>query len=106
MQLKLEILDTYINFYIKFQNFSSSFGSTNNFVNLVALVESQFPSTIMLVSKIYIKLETKSNLMKQNLLNKLYMSSFKKDKVLKKNCSENICLNSRYSYCLEFVQCA
>ena len=31
---KLEILDTYINLQIQFQNFVSSFDSTNNFVNV------------------------------------------------------------------------
>ena len=91
---------------IKFQNVSSSFNSTNKFVNLIALLESQFSSVLVPISKIHIKLKTKSNLMKQNLINKPYISIFHKYKVLKKNRSENICLNSRYSYCPEFVQCA
>ena len=41
--------------------------------------------------------------MKENLFNKPYMSIFQKDKVLKKNRLENICLISRYSCCPELA---
>ena len=64
MKLKLGIPDTCINSYIKFQNVSSSFSSTNKFVNLIALLEWQFSSVLVLDSQIHIKLKTKSNLMK------------------------------------------
>ena len=106
MKLKLGILDTCINSYIKSKNVSDSFNSTNKFMNPIALMESQFSSVLVFDSKIHIKLKTKSNLIKQNLINMSYMSSFYKYKVLKKYHSENICLTSRYSYCQEFVQCA
>ena len=69
MKLKMEILDTCINSYITFHNFSSSFSGTNKFMNLIALLESQFSSVLVSDSKIHIKLKTKSNLMKQNLIN-------------------------------------
>ena len=87
MKLKLEVLDTYNNLCLKFQNCLSSFGTTKNFVNLVALLESQLSSAIVLVSKIHIKLKTKSNLMKKKLFNNPCLCSFQKDKVLLKNHS-------------------
>ena len=58
------MLDTYINLYLKFQNFLSSFGTTNNFVKLFILLKSQFSNAIVLDSKIYIKSKRRSNLMK------------------------------------------
>ena len=88
MKLKLGILDTCINSYIKFQNVASSFNSTNKFINLIVLLESQFSSVLVSNSKIHIKLKIKSNLIKQNLINKPYMSSVQKYKVLKKNHSK------------------
>ena len=64
MKLKLGILDTYIKLHIKFQNFPSSFGGTNSLVNPIAMLESQFSSAVVSISKIHINLKTKSNLMK------------------------------------------
>ena len=64
MKLKLGILDIYINLHIKFHNFQSSFGGTNNLVNPIAMLESQFSSAVVSISKIHVKLKTKSNLMK------------------------------------------
>ena len=63
MKLKLGILDTYINLHINFQNCLSSFGGTNNLVNPIAMMESQFSSAVVSSSKIHINLKTKSNLM-------------------------------------------
>ena len=57
MKLKLGILDTYINLHI-------NFGGTNNLMNPIAMQESQFSSAVVSISKIHIKLKTKSNLMK------------------------------------------
>ena len=74
MKLKLEILDTYINLHINFQNCPSSFGGTNNLVNPITMLESQFSSAMVSISKIHINLKTHS---------------------------ENIGLNSRYSCCPE-----
>ena len=42
MKLKLEILDIYINFFKKIQNFSNLFFGINNFVNSAILPEQQF----------------------------------------------------------------
>ena len=52
MKLKLRILDTYINLYLKFQNILNSFGTTNNFVKYVIMLKLQFYSATMYVSKI------------------------------------------------------
>ena len=90
MKLKLGKLDTCINSYIKFKNFSSSFNSTNKFMNLIALLESQFSSVLVFNSKIHIKLKTKSNLIKTNLINKSYMSSFQKYKVRDTHIVQNL----------------
>ena len=64
MKLKLGILETYIKLNISFHNFPSSFGVTNNLVNPIVMLELQFSSAVVSISKKHIKLKTKSNLMK------------------------------------------
>ena len=65
MKLKLRVSDTYIKFHIKFQNFLSSCGGTNNLVNPIAMLESPFSSAVVSISKIDIKLKTNSKLIKK-----------------------------------------